>query len=303
MHHQGFPDLGLEDPSGARDLPRRAPTRYPSVVSSSMGPLSGKRALVCGATQGIGRACAFEFARLGARVTLLARNEEDLRRARDELAAAEGAQTGRGAPRHDFLRADFAEPDSVRAVVARHVEKAGPVEVLLNNTGGPQAGPIVEADPEAFLAGFSAHLICNQVLARTLLPGMKAAGYGRIINIVSTSVKQPIRGLGVSNTIRGAVASWAKTLAGELAPFGITVNNVLPGATATGRLRSFIRSKARAAGISEDEVERQMKSEIPMGRFAGPEEIAAAAGFLATPAAGYITGISLPVDGGRTSCL
>jgi len=222
---------------------------------------------------------------------------------RDEIAAAAGAQAGSGAPRHDFLRADFAEPDSVRAVVARHVERAGPVEILLNNTGGPPAGPIVEADPEAFLAGFSAHLICNQVLAQTLLPGMKAAAYGRIINIISTSVKQPIRGLGVSNTIRGAVASWAKTLAGELAPFGITVNNVLPGATATERLRSLIQSKARAAGISDDEIERQLKSEIPMGRFAGPEEIAAAAGFLATPAAGYITGISLPVDGGRTSCL
>jgi len=268
-----------------------------------MGPLSGKRALVCGATQGIGRACAFEFARLGASVTLLARNEEALRRVRDEIAAAEDVQAGMGAPRHEFLRADFAEPDSVRAVVARHVERTGPVEILLNNTGGPTAGPIVAADPEAFLAGFSAHLICNQILAQTLLPGMKQAGYGRIINIISTSVKQPIRGLGVSNTIRGAVASWAKTLAGELAPFGITVNNVLPGATATERLRSLIHSKARAAGISDDEIERQLKSEIPMGRFAGPEEIAAAAGFLATPAAGYITGISLPVDGGRTSCL
>jgi 3-oxoacyl-[acyl-carrier protein] reductase len=287
----------------ARDLPRRASTRYSSFVSSFTGPLSGKKALVCGATQGIGRACAFELARLGASVTLLARNEERLLRVRDEIAAAEGARAGSGAPRHEFLRADFAEPDSVRAVVARHVERTGPVEILLNNTGGPAAGPIVEADPEAFLAGFSAHLICNQILAQTLLPGMKQAGYGRIINIISTSVKQPIRGLGVSNTIRGAVASWAKTLAGELAPFGITVNNVLPGATVTERLRSLIRSKARAAGVAEDEVERQMKSEIPMGRFAGPEEIAAAAGFLATPAAAYITGISLPVDGGRISCL
>jgi len=270
-----------------------------------MGPLSGKRALVCGGTQGIGRACAFEFARLGAQVTFLARNEESLRRVRDELETAAAAGTGAGGGRagHDHLRADFGEPESVRAVVARHIERTGPVEILLNNTGGPPAGPIVEASPDAFLSAFSAHLISNQVLAQTLIPGMKRAGYGRIINIVSTSVRQPIRGLGVSNTIRGAVASWAKTLAGELAPFGITVNNVLPGATATERLRSLIRSKAREAGVTEDEVERQMKSEIPTGRFAGPEEIAAAAGFLATPAAGYITGVSLPVDGGRIACL
>jgi len=263
-----------------------------------MGPLGGKRALVCGGTQGIGRACAFEFARLGAQVTLLARDEETLRRVRNELAAVRGGPAG-----HDYLRADFDEPESVRAVVARHIESTGPVEILLNNTGGPQAGPIVEAAPDAFLSAFSAHLIGNQVLAQTLIPGMKRAGYGRIINIVSTSVRQPIQGLGVSNTIRGAVAAWAKTLAGELAPFGITVNNVLPGATATERLRSLIRSKARAAGAGEDEVERQMKSEIPMGRFAVPEEIAAAAGFFATPAAGYITGVSLPVDGGRIACL
>lgn len=251
---------------------------------------------MCGGTQGIGRACAFEFARLGARVTLLARNEEALRRVRDELGVG-------GASRHDYLRADFNEPESVRTAVARHVEATEPFEILLNNTGGPPGGPIVEASPDAFLSAFTAHLICNQVLAQTLVPGMKRAGYGRIVNIVSTSVRQPIKGLGVSNTIRGAVASWAKTLADELAPFGITVNNVLPGATATERLCSLIQAKARAAGVGEGEVEREMKAEIPMARFAGPEDIAVAAGFLATPAAGYITGVSLPVDGGRIACL
>jgi len=270
-----------------------------------MGPLSGKRALVCGSTQGIGRACAFEFARLGARVTLLARDEAKLRNVRDELAraGAAGGDPQADDRRPDHLCADFDDPEAVRRVVAGHLDRTGPIEILLNNTGGPPGGPIAAASPEAFLAAFSAHLVCNQLLAQTLIPGMRQRGFGRIINIVSTSVRQPIEGLGVSNTIRSAVAGWAKTLAGEVAAHGITVNNVLPGATATGRLRSLIQAKARAAGVPEEEVERRMKAEIPMGRFAAPEEIAAAAGFLATPAAGYITGISLPVDGGRIACL
>ena len=263
-----------------------------------MGLLSGRRALVCGSTRGIGRACAFEFARLGAGVTLLARSEQALRKVRDELTAATAESA-----RHDYLCADFGEPEAVRAIVSHHIDRTGPIEILLNNTGGPPAGPIVDAEPTSFLAAFSAHLLCNQALARTLIPGMRQAGYGRIINIISTSVKQPIKGLGVSNTVRGAVAGWAKTLAGELASSGITVNNVLPGATATERLRSLIQAKARASAITEEEMERQMKAEIPMGRFARPEEIAAAAGFLAAPAAGYITGVSLPVDGGRIACL
>ena len=265
-------------------------------AGESAGALSGRRALVCGSTQGIGRACAFEFARLGARLTLLARDETRLRAVADEIART-------GAPKPDVLRADFAQPDAVGAVVAEHVGTTGPIEILLNNTGGPPGGPIAAAPPEAFLSAFTSHLICNQLLAQALIPGMRQKGFGRVINIVSTSVRQPIEGLGVSNTVRAAVSGWAKTLAGEVAHLGITVNNILPGATATGRLRSLIQAKARAAGVSDEEVERRMKSEIPLGRFASPEEIAAAAGFLASPAASYITGISLPVDGGRIACL
>ena len=269
------------------------------------GPLSGRRALVCGSTQGIGRACAFELARLGARVTLVARDEARLRAVSDEIARLLAGQAGPEADgrRPDYLRADFAEPEAVRAVVAGHVERTGAIEILLNNTGGPPGGPIAAATPESFLAAFTSHLICNQLLAQTLVPGMRERGYGRIINIVSTSVRQPIEGLGVSNTVRAAVSGWAKTLAGEVGPHGITVNNVLPGATATGRLRTLIQAKARALKVSEEEVERRMKAEIPLGRFASPDEIAAAVGFLATPAASYITGISLPVDGGRIACL
>lgn len=265
-----------------------------------MGPLSGKRALVCGSTRGIGRACAFELARLGAQVTLLARDEEALRKVRDELPATDTSPT---APRHDYLRADFADPSSVRSAVAGHLQRTGPIQILLNNTGGPPAGPVFGADPDAFHAAFSSHLICNQLLSQALVPGMKESGYGRIINIISTSVKQPLKDLGVSNTIRAAVANWAKTLAGELAPFGITVNNVLPGSTMTGRLQSIIQARARAAGVPVEEIEREMKREIPSGRFGTPEEIAAGVGFLATPAASYITGINLPVDGGRTLSL
>jgi 3-oxoacyl-[acyl-carrier protein] reductase len=174
---------------------------------------------------------------------------------------------------------------------------------LVNNTGGPPPGAIVEADAEAFLAAFRAHLLNNQLLAQTVLPGMKDAGYGRIVNIVSTSVREPIAGLGVSNTTRAAVAGWAKTLAGEVARFGITVNNVLPGYTKTQRLDGVIAARTKASGKTADEVSREMIGQIPAGRFGEPWEVAAAIGFLASPAGGYITGVSLPVDGGRIASL
>lgn len=259
-------------------------------------PLAGRRAIVCGASQGIGRACAEELARLGARVTLFARNEASLRAALAPLSA-------RGGGAHDLLVADFADPAAVESAARRHVDASGPIEILVNNTGGPPGGPALAARPEEFVAAFASHLLCNQLLAQTLIPGMKEKRYGRIVNLISTSVKQPIRGLGVSNTIRGAVASWAKTLATEVAPFGITVNNVLPGATRTARLDALVAAKARATGESAAEVEARMMAEIPAGRFAEAREVAAAAGFLASPSAAYITGINLPVDGGRTACL
>lgn len=261
-----------------------------------MNPLKDHKAVVCGSTQGIGRACAYELARLGADVTLVARNEDSLKRVRAELDTAAG-QT------HHHVCADFTEPDRVRDRVADHVETHGPIHVLVNNTGGPPPGPILDAEPEAFRTAFSSHLICNQLLAQVVVPGMKRAGYGRIVNIISTSVKQPIAGLGVSNTTRWAVASWAKTLAGELGPFGITVNNVLPGCTDTQRLRTLIESMADEQGISVTQLEERIKADIPARRFASPDEIAAAVGFLASPAAGFVNGINLPVDGGHSQCL
>jgi 3-oxoacyl-[acyl-carrier protein] reductase len=256
--------------------------------------LTGKHALVCGSTQGIRKAAAIELALLGADVTLVARNEEKLKATVGEL---ERIGT------HDYIVADFSSPADVEKAIGAYLQKGKPVHILVNNTGGPPGGPIADAKTEEFLAAFSAHLVCNHILAQAVLPGMKAAGYGRIVNVISTSVKQPLKGLGVSNTIRAAVGNWAKTLSLEVASFGITVNNVLPGATATQRLSGLLDAKAAKTGTSKNDLEKEMLHEIPAGRFAEPEEVAAAIAFLATPAAAYINGINVPVDGGRTGNL
>lgn len=261
----------------------------PSTAGES---LAGRRALVCGSTQGIGRACAVALARLGAEVTVMARHEEALEKVRSELPAGRGQA-------HGLIVADFSDWRLVQTKVVQHVRETGPAHVLVNNTGGPPAGPLFEATPDDLLAAFTQHVLCDQVLVQAVVPGMRDAGYGRIVNIISTSVVQPIRGLGVSNVIRAAVANWARTLAGELGPFGITVNNVLPGYTRTARLESLIRGRASRAGTTPGEIEQQMIASVPLARFARPEEIAAAAAFLASPAAGYLNGVNLPVDGGR----
>ncbi|MGH8215464.1 MAG: SDR family oxidoreductase [Rhodanobacteraceae bacterium] len=258
--------------------------------------LAGRHALVCGASQGIGRACAMELAKLGASVTALARRADVLKQLVDELPRTHASQT------HGFLVADAGDTESLRAVVEKLVA-THPVHVLVNNSGGPPPGPAHGAEVEAFLDAYRKHLVANHVRAEIVIPGMQAAGYGRIVNIISTSVKEPIAGLGVSNTTRWAVASWAKTLAGELAPFGITVNNVLPGSTRTPRIEQIVQTRAQKSGSSIKDMQSKMESEIPMRRFADPSEIAAAVAFLASPAAGYITGINLPVDGGRTRSL
>jgi 3-oxoacyl-[acyl-carrier protein] reductase len=257
--------------------------------------LIGKHALVGGSTQGIGLAIAQELASLGATCTLIARNETSLQTAISTLEVAAQQQ-------HNYLVADYSDYHQVQRVVLEYVAKQ-PIHILINNSGGPAAGPIVQAETDAFLQAFQQHLICNQLLTQSVIPGMKASGYGRIINVISTSVKIPLKGLGVSNTIRGAVASWSKTMSNELAPFGITVNNVLPGATATARLSTIIANKSAKTNTAQDEVTAEMLAEIPMNRFGSAHEIAAAAAFLASPAAAYITGVSIPVDGGRTGSL
>lgn len=257
--------------------------------------LSGKYAVVCGSTQGIGKASAMELARLGASVTLLARDEQKLITVLAELPAKPDQK-------HGFLKADFSNVEEVKRVITKYVS-SNTVHILVNNTGGPQGGLAIDANTEEYINAFSSHLLCNQLLVQSVVSSMKKEKYGRIINIISTSVKIPLKGLGVSNTIRGAVASWAKTLSVELGPFGITVNNVLPGATMTGRLEALVQSKAEKSGRSFNEVMNEMIAEIPAGRIGDAREVAAAIAFLATPAAAYINGINLPVDGGRTGTL
>ena len=256
--------------------------------------LNGKTAVVCGSTQGIGWACARELANMGARVILFARDETKLKECLKLLPHQEN--------QHSYLLADFAHPNAVENTI-REFAKNNKVQILINNTGGPNPGLAIDSDVDAFRQAFNSHLICNHLIATALVQGMKDSGYGRIINIISTSVKQPLPNLGVSNTIRGAVASWSKTLAGELGRFNITVNNVLPGATSTGRLEQIMKNKAAKVQKDVTDIQHEMSEEVPMKRLAAPAEIANAVAFLASPAASYVNGINLPVDGGRTMCL
>lgn len=258
--------------------------------------LNGKTAIVCGSTQGIGLAAAQELANLGANTILVARNEAKLKQAIDTLDVKVAGQE------HDYLVADFSQPKELKSKLEPFIKDRS-IEILINNTGGPAGGPVNAAHTDEFLNTFNQHLICNHILAQAVKDKMIDAGYGRIINVISTSVKQPLDNLGVSNTIRGAVANWSKTLANELGQYNITVNNVLPGATNTIRLKSIIENKAKRTGKSEAEVLNDMANTSPMKRVAEPEEVANAIAFLASPAASYINGINVPVDGGRTKCL
>lgn len=254
--------------------------------------LRGKHALVCGGSEGIGRAAAHELALLGASITVLARREGALREAAGQLPREAEGQS------HGWIVADVGETAALRA----KIEAAGtsaPFHILVNNSGGPPSGPVHDAAPDAFLDAFRLHLIAAQACVQAVLPGMRDARWGRIVNVVSTSVREPIANLGVSNTVRGAVAGWAKTLSRELGAAGITVNNVLPGYTRTQRLEQILHDRAQAANKSEDEIARAMVGSVPVGRFAEAHEVAAAIAFLASPAAAYINGVSLAVDGGR----
>ncbi len=258
--------------------------------------ISGKTALVGGSSKGIGRAIAFQLAQMGANVIVMARSTDLLMDLVSQLPRVHAQQ------KHQFITADTSDLDGLTQKIKDFL-KNNSIHILVNNTGGPAGGNIISAEPKDFLDAYKNHLLTNHTLAHLIIPYMKKAGYGRIINIISTSVRIPLKGLGVSNTTRGAVASWAKTLSNEVASFGITVNNVLPGATSTGRLDEIINAKSDKTQKAKNNVIEEMVSEIPMGRFGTPEEIASTVGFLASPAASYITGVSIPVDGGRTGCI
>jgi 3-oxoacyl-[acyl-carrier protein] reductase len=247
----------------------------------SNNDLSGHSALVCGGSQGIGLAAARALAARGASVTVVSRSAPP---PEDRFA---------------FLRADLEQIETLIPNLEAQLGAPPAFQILINNSGGPPPGPVLDATVGQFLTAFRQQLLAAHLLVQWLLPAMKAGGHGRIINVVSTSVREPIEGLGVSNTIRGAVASWSKTLSREVGPFGVTVNNVLPGATRTARLESVVKRKAAASGRPQAEIEAQMRAEIPLGRFAQPDEVGAVIAFLASPAAGYVSGVSMPVDGGR----
>ena len=255
--------------------------------------LAGQRALVCGASQGIGRACAEALAAQGAAVTMLARTVEKLEDVKAQLPEGD----------HHCLQVDLADWKDAGEQVAKHIDETGPINILVHNCGGPKAGPASEATPEAFLAGLTPHVLGGQSLVQAVLPGMRSSGYGRIINIVSTSVVTPIKGLGVSNVVRGAINNWMRTLAYELGPDGITVNNILPGYVGTDRLASLMAGRAERDGVGTADVEAAWQSSIPLGRFAEPSEIGTVCAFLASPAAAYISGVNLPVDGARLASM
>ncbi|QXP74266.1 SDR family oxidoreductase [Tenacibaculum sp. HL-MS23] len=254
--------------------------------------IQNKNALVCGSTQGIGKASAIGLASEGVNVTLIARNEEKLKAVLAELP--------NNNQNHNYIVADFSNPSELKEKIEASDLN---FHILVNNTGGPAGGPVFNAQLDEFELAFTQHLKCNHVLVQAVVPFMKEAGFGRVINVISTSVKQPLDGLGVSNTIRGAVASWSKTLANELGQFNITVNNVLPGATGTERLKEIINNKAAKTGMSVEVVSENMMNASPAKRFAKPEEIANAIVFLASEKASFINGINVPVDGGRTKSL
>lgn len=253
--------------------------------------LDNKNAVVCGSSKGIGFAIARQYAEMGANVTMLSRSEENLKKAISELSQ-------NGKQNHTYIANDFIKPQPVIDVFNENIKNGTDYHILVNNSGGPAPGLVSEAEPKEFLEAFQRHVIMSQLLAKTLLPGMKKNEYGRIINVISISVKQPVENLGVSNTIRGAMNSWSKTLSREVAQYGITVNNILPGHTKTERLESLFINNAKKQGISPEEFADKVRSQIPAKRFAKPEELAYLAGFLASDRASFVNGVSIPVDGG-----
>ena len=257
--------------------------------------MPGKNVLVCGSSAGIGKATAHVFAQMEANVILMARNQQKLQTVLASLTRV-------GNQKHHAIVADFFKPQEVEARIKAYLND-NPIHVLINNTGGPDTGPLLQKSSEDLLKFLNQHLICAHLLAQAIVPAMKTTGYGRIINIISNSAKQPLPNMGLSNTIRAAVANWAKTLSTELGTAGITVNNILPGTTDTKELDTIINDKANKQGKTRADIVQQMHALCPLRRFADPIEIAWAIGFIASPKATYINGINLVIDGGKTLSL
>lgn len=262
--------------------------RDQSVLSDNA--LEGKTALICGASRGIGAATARIMAKAGANVILASRSEEQLNTLLSEISSL-------GEGKHQILVLDLEDTGSLAGRIQPILDQ-GPIHILVNNAGGPPGGPLLNASVEELAQPFTRHLHAAHTLVKLLTPGMIMADYGRIIQIVSTSVREPIPNLGVSNTLRGAMASWAKSLSRELHP-SITINNVLPGFTDTQRLGSLAQSIHERTGKSIESIHDGWMSQVPIERLIDPLETASVIAFLASPAAGAIRGVSLPVDGGR----
>jgi 3-oxoacyl-[acyl-carrier protein] reductase len=258
--------------------------------------LTNRNALVCGASQGLGLATAMELARLGANVVAASRNEEKLKSAVQQLDVSKGQQ-------HSYIAIDLSQPETIKEAVGAFLANGSNIHILINNAGGPPSGPMIDTDAAEIEKAFRTHVISSHLLAQLVVPNMRKEGFGRIVNIVSTSVKQPINGLGISNLVRAAVANWAKTLANEISSYGITVNNVLPGFTNTDRLTYLFSKQASDRGLTREDILETTVSSIPARRLGEPAEFGAAVAFLCSPAAAYINGINLPVDGGRTGTL
>ena len=267
--------------------------------------LQGKTALVCGATQGIGYATAQALAAAGARVILCGRNDEGLAKALEELPRVNQVSHGMksndasvSTHQHEIMLVDHANPLAVEKAADALVARIGAVHILVVNTGAPEAGYLIDASTDEIDKCVAQLLSTAQKLAQVCAPVMRAAKYGRIIVVGSTSIERPIRGHGVSNVARAAMANWTRTLAGELGGFAITANLIMPGPTRTQRLESIIAGRAKRSGSSIEEVEASMIGKIPAGRFASPQEIAAVITFIASPAAAYVNGALIAVDGG-----
>lgn len=258
--------------------------------------LNNYTALVCGSSDGIGKAIAVEFAKSGANVILLARTENKLKSVLQSLEKKEQQN-------HYFVPVDMNDIDYMIKQVEKLIQKIGHIDILVNNSGGPNPGPIHQATLEELEIAFNQHIKSAHALTQLLIKDMISQKFGRIINIISIGLKEPIQNLGISNTIRGAMGSWAKTLSKELAPYGITVNNILPGYTATQRLMDLFHNNANKLGISYEDYSKSVLEKIPTGRFAKPEEIAYLATFLASKYSSYINGASIPIDGAFLSSI